>query len=281
MVEQDTLTATIRAEVQNGARSIAQAWTTETALRNINPLIRRNDGRFGGWVRDMERYFLIAEVEGSRKCQLALITTAGQVGDYISRIISADPGLTWNDLKTKIGEFCKQIRNPQEAFLELANIRQRPDESMLEYIQRIECVADGAYDSAIRGHEIVKSQVRDFFIEGIRNTDTKLAVLRAEPHTLEEACQAALTENRWQQRARVPQDRWEEPMEVCHARRRPTIRQLPNPRRNYGQLGERNQHRFEPRMHNHGPPSPRYNTRPNPGNGMRPSGRGQTDGRRN
>ena len=118
MTDQDTLTATIRAEVQNGAKSIAQAWTTETALRNINPLIRRNDGRFGGWVRDMERYFLIAEVEESRKRHLALITTAGQVGDYISKIIVADPGLTWDDLKTKIGEFCKQVRNPEEAFFE-------------------------------------------------------------------------------------------------------------------------------------------------------------------
>ena len=292
MAEGGELANTLRTELQNGARSIAEAWTAETTLRNIPPLIRRNDGRFWEWVRDMERCFLIIGVEENRKRNLALITTAGQVGDYVNKIITADPLITWEDLKIKLGEFCKQVRNPKEMFHKLTSIRQGSDESMLEYIHRLETLADRAYETEVRGHEIVRAQVQGFFIEGIRNTNIKLAVLRAEPETIEEACKVALTESKWQQKAMVSQDRWEEPMEVCHARRRRTPRYSPTPNRketynerdrwsNYRQSGERNQPRFEPRMVNHGPPPPRYNTRQNPGNGMRPSGRGPTDGRRN
>ena len=71
----------------------------ESFLKNIQPLVRKEDGGYRTWLEGMEKYFRDVHVVEEEKCQAALLTTRGTVGQYIYRLMSNNPQLTWNELK--------------------------------------------------------------------------------------------------------------------------------------------------------------------------------------
>ena len=58
------------------------------------------------------------------KCQAALITTRRTIGQYIYRLMSNNPQLTWNELKNYLGEYYEVLFNPNAWLIELTNIEQ-------------------------------------------------------------------------------------------------------------------------------------------------------------
>ena len=97
----------LTAELRNVARSVTNTLRGESFLKknNIQPLLRKEDGVYRTWLEDMERYFRIVHVAEENKCQAAFLTTRGTVGQYIYRLISNNPQLTWDELKNSLGEY--------------------------------------------------------------------------------------------------------------------------------------------------------------------------------
>ena len=278
--------------IEHLAARLITVQRTDTVLKNIRPLHKKDDGRFPEWVGDMERYFVLAGIADDRKAQMALLTSTGQMGRFIGTTITETPDITWRELKWRTGDYCKQARRPQETFLELAVVRQGREEGMREYIQRLTNLAEGAYEEEAQAHPIVRTQIKDFFIEGIRDGEVKVAVLRANPETAERAYQLAITESGLRKRINKTEDRWEEPMEICHARRRRTNLQPPDrsferERRREAEKSRWDQGRRESRHNSHWDRTQGYNERASRnrtelgiqrGNWHGPSERGPTGG---
>jgi len=210
-------------ELRNVACSVTNTLRGESLLKNIHPLIRKEDGGYRTWLEDMEIYFQVVRVAEEDKCQAALLTTGGAVSQYIYRLINTNSQLRWNELKHSLGEYYGVVSDPTARLVELANIKQGIAEGIHEYMQRVLRLAGSAYEGVDGRNEVAVKQVLGFFIEGIRDREIKLAVLKDEPQNLEAAYQKALSELKWKIRLDEGSKYEDEPMEICHARRRIAI----------------------------------------------------------
>ena len=91
-------------------------------------------------------------------------------------------------------------------------------------MQRVVRLAEGAYIGVDGRNEVVSKQVQEFFIEGLREREIKMAVMKDEPQTLDAAYQKPLSEWKWKIRLDKGSEYEDEPMEACHSRRRLRIK---------------------------------------------------------
>ena len=200
------------------ACSVTNTLRGESLIKYIQPLIRRENGGYKAWLEEMQKYFHVARVAEEDKCQAALLTTSGTVGQYVHRLLTNNPRLTWDDLKVSLEEYYGVVPNPNARLAELAKIRQGGTEGIQEYMQRVVRLAESAYAGIDGRNEVVSKQVLGFFIEGLREREIKKTVMKDEPQTLEAAYQKALSEWKWKIRLDEGSE-YEEPMEVWHSRR--------------------------------------------------------------
>ena len=161
----------LTAELRNVACSVTNTLRGESFLKNIQLLLRKENGGYRTWLEDMERYFIIVHVAEEDKCQAALLTTRGTVGQYIYRLMSNNPQLTWNELKNSLGEYYGLVYNPNARLVELANIKQGRTEGIQDYMQRVVRLAENAYVGVDGRNEVVAKQVLGFFIKGLKDRD--------------------------------------------------------------------------------------------------------------
>ena len=221
-MEQSSLSDLIQGltlELRNVACSVTNTLRGESLIKYIQPLIRRENGGYKAWLEEMQKYFHVARVAEEDKYQAALLTTSGTVGQYIHRLLTNNPCLTWDDLKVSLGEYYRAVPNPNAWLAELAKIRQGGTEGIQKYMQRVMRLAESAYAGVDGRNEVVSKQVLGFFIKGLREREIKMAVMKDEPQTLEAAYQKALSKWKWKIRLHEGSEYEDEPMEVCHSRR--------------------------------------------------------------
>ena len=221
-MEQSSLSNLIQGltlELRNVACSVTNTLRGESLIKYIQPLICRENGGYKAWLEEMQKYFHVARVAEEDKCQAALLTTSGTVGQCVYRLLTNNPRLTWDDLKVSLEEYYGVVPNPNARLAELAKIRQGGTEGIQEYMQRVVRLAESAYAGIDGRNEVVSKQVLGFFIEGLREREIKKAVMKDKPQTLEAAYQKALSEWKWKIRLDEGSEYEDEPMEVCHSRR--------------------------------------------------------------
>ena len=227
-------------EFTKALSSVTSSVLTSSYLSNIRALGENDAHRFDAWAGDLEKYFLVADPTEQEKCRVALLTSKGSVGSLIRRLITGNAQLTWDDLKLRLREHYGLERDPHQYLVELARIQQYPQERLEVYLERILNLAERAYGGDRRQDPLVQKQVKDFFVEGLRDPEIKLAVIRADPATLDRAYNLARGESKLRARVVMSPHRSEDfpqPMEVCHARRlkytqappRPEYRRPPPP----------------------------------------------------
>ena len=114
-MEQSSLSDLIQGltlELRNMACSVTNTLRGESLIKCIQPLIRRENGWYKAWLEEMQKYFHVAHVAEEDKCQAALLTTSGTVGQYIHRLLTNNPRLTWDDLKVSLEEYYGVVPNP-------------------------------------------------------------------------------------------------------------------------------------------------------------------------
>ena len=215
----ENFTECLSREINKAACVVSNTLRTDTFLKNISPLVCKEDGNFRLWLGELEKYFILAQVSEAEKCQAVLLSTRGPIGNYVQTMIAGNPQITWSNIKAALEEYCEELTDPHKVFVELANIRQGRQEGIHPYMDRLLRLARGAYVGNHLNEPIIGNQVKNFFIQGLRDPDIKLAIIKEDPQTVDAAYQKAVLENRW--RVRIKTDTYtHEPMEVCHARRR-------------------------------------------------------------
>ena len=90
-------------------------------------------------------------------------------------------------LKNSLGEYYRLVSNPNAWLVELANIKQGRTEGIQDYMQRVVRLVESAYVWVDERNEVIAKQVLGFFIEGLKDQDIKMAVMKEEPQTLDAA----------------------------------------------------------------------------------------------
>ena len=94
------------------------------------------------------------------------------------------------------------MSDAQHAFSVLRNIRQKPDENVQLYAERVLALVPDAYGDHNNSNtrDLVESQLTNFFIDGLRNDQLRVKLMRDNPKSLADAVNTALAEQNLRKR---------------------------------------------------------------------------------
>ena len=207
-----------------------QAMTAEIAQLNhafttqgISSTVQKFDGNpknFREWVKSIEKYAILVNMPDHRKRYIAYQTSGGAVSGFIQRYIHANPDNTWQQLKDQLSVRFSYVTDRQMALSLLRSVKQKTDETIQVFAERILSLAEMAYLN--QGGDAVERQLIDIFIDGITNDPLKMKILRDQPNTLQGAIAIATNEQNLRVMVQMThshaQSSHHEPMEVDHSR---------------------------------------------------------------
>jgi len=193
-----------------------------------------NTKQYESWVKEIEKAAFLSRLNDQKIQLLAYQYSTGFVSDYIKRYLESGERTSWNELKVNLASrFSSAIDGPK-AFEILLGIRQRPDEPVTFYAERLLDAAKTAYPHQTEHtRPIIESQLLSIFLSGIWDREIRAQVERCAPKTFDEAYTLALREQQINSRCVPRRNRPERnshfgnhaardghsPMEVDHLRR--------------------------------------------------------------
>ena len=185
------------------------------------------------WIQDLEKCQSIHGLSDKDTCQLTWKKARGTVSQLIGRVITEKPTTTFEELKALLEEEYGNIVDKQQAFIQLANIRQGRGEDISSYTERMCQLANRAYGNNWRTvpNEFIEGQLVSIFMEGLQSHDVKMRIYRKQVKKFDDAVQLAKADDlakkrfpgafsaRQRNEGHFPlRQREVEPMEVDHRR---------------------------------------------------------------
>ena len=202
--------------------------------QGVGQVVAKFDGSAGeykSWIKSIEKYALLTNLEHDRKKLIAYQTATGSVSDFIHRYLRDHADCSWDDLKTALGSRFSNIQDPQNSTYLLRNIKQKPGENVHAYVERLMILAEDAYSGYNSNDQqgnlaVIEKQLIDYFIDGLAENYLKLKVMRDSPASLQDAINSATAEQNLRMRfnLRFPQNNRAEnlskpePMDISHIR---------------------------------------------------------------
>ena len=177
--------------------------STALGAQGVNQIISPFEGdakKFKEWVKSIEKYAVLMELDDPRVKRVAYQSSRGPVSDFIKRYSEGVPGATWDQMKTELANRFSEVTDAQHAFLLLRKVRQKFGETVQVYAERLLALAEDAFDDGHQQGQPVQRQLIDTFVDGLAEDSLKLKVLRENPNTLEAAVTAATNEQNLRKR---------------------------------------------------------------------------------
>ena len=175
------------------------------------------------WVRSKEKYASLTGLTDDRVKMVAYQSSWVAVSDFIQRYLPDNVGSNWGQLKTEITSRFAEITNPQHAFVLLRKVKQRADENVQLYEERLLALAEEALAGQNGGVAAIERQLVGVFMDGLVHDNLKMRVMRANPATLQTSVASAMTEQNLRKRFNLRIGRVTdssvchiEPMEIDH-----------------------------------------------------------------
>ena len=149
---------------------------------------------FKDWVRSIEKYASLTGLTDDRVKMVAYQSSRGAVSDFIKRYLHDNVGNNWGQLKTELTLRFAEISDPQHTFVLLRKIKQKPEENVQLYAERLLSLAKEAFTGQKGGMAAIERQLVWFFIDGLAHDNLKMKVMRENPATLQAAVGYAMTE---------------------------------------------------------------------------------------
>ncbi|XP_060082374.1 uncharacterized protein LOC132561689 [Ylistrum balloti] len=175
--------------------------------------------KFKEWVGSIEKYASLTGIAADRIKLVAYQASKGPVGDFVKRYVEENPQGTWAELKAELASRFSEITDPQHAFVLLRKAKQKSDDSVQIFAEKLLALADEAYANMQRGNPAVEQQLVGFFVGGLLNDSLKMKVMQENPPTLREAVNVAMAEQNLRRRFQlrtntVTKGRHVEPMDT-------------------------------------------------------------------
>ena len=197
-----------------------------------------NPQEFENWIKQIEKHSFLFNCNDRKKQLVAYQTCTGLVSDYIKRYLESDgTEKTWANLKENLHSRFSPVLDRPRAFEQLVNIKQKKDEDVQFFAERLLSLSEKAYpDRTDSITPIIESRLLSIFLSGLSDPNVRAQIERTMPDSFEEAYQAALREQgilyRCATRDKARPDRLnrprennvdrrrEQPMDIDHARHR-------------------------------------------------------------
>ena len=182
---------------------------------------------FKDWITSIDKHAYLYGNSDEKRKLTAYQASSGAVSDFIKRFLDSRPTENFNTLRRELSNRFSDVADRAHAFALLGKTKQKQDEGVQIYAERLLTLAREAYDNVQDGAAaIVDQQLIEFFIDGLRNDTIKLKILRDRPDTFERAVRLAMEEQNLRKRFEIrtgrrgfetqPSDISHTPMEVDH-----------------------------------------------------------------
>ena len=119
---------------------------------------------FKDWVRSIEKYASLTGLTDDRVKMVAYQSSRDAVSDFIKRYLHDNVGNNWGQLKTELTLRFAEISDPQHAFVLLRKIKQKPEENVQLYAERLLSLAEEAFTGQNGEVAAIERQLVWFFI---------------------------------------------------------------------------------------------------------------------
>ena len=146
------------------------------------------------WVRSIEKYASLTGLTDDRVKMVVYQSSRGAVSDFIQRYLHEYVGNNWGQLKTELTSRFAEISDPHHAFALLRKIKQKPEENVQLYAERLLSLAEEAFTGQNGGVAAIERQLVGSFVDGLVRDYLKMRVMTKNTATLQGAVGSAMTE---------------------------------------------------------------------------------------
>lgn len=195
-----------------GIEKLQLEFRTQGVKNSVRTFSGEGARKFADWLKDMRKAAALMGGEDGTMKTLALQTLQGSAGDFLARKIRANPGLTWDEIKRIMTDQYSDLADAQLALRQLRKMKQKNDENVQNFAERLIVLADDAYPGEDIDEDYIQQQLVETFTDGVKEGSIARKLLRQRPETLNAAVEIATQE---QQTTRAYELRRQEtPMEV-------------------------------------------------------------------
>ena len=218
-----------------GLQATMENLNVAISAQSLGSFVDKYEGEpkdFKGWVRSVEKYSLLNNLDDRRKINTAFLASKGPVSDYIFRWTTDTDGdqQTWDRLKQDLTVRFSLVTDAEHASTLLKKIKQGPNRSVQMFAEEIHSLAEITYRGlhGAGARAAIERQLISTFIDGLHSDSIKWKIMRDAPTTFERAVTLAMDEQNLRKRFNVRTGHSEEysdvkrhtPMEVDHTRAR-------------------------------------------------------------
>ena len=198
---------------------------TQGVFQDISPFF--GDQKFyKSWIKSIDKHATLNNLDEDHIKKVAYQTSRDAVSDFLERYLAEHQDASWNQVKAELSARFSAISDKQHAFLLLHQIRQKKDENVPVYAERVYNLAVQAYDDMTP--QEIQRQLVSFFENGLRDHIVRTKVLRENPPTFQRAVEIAMNEHNFQRRVELrthnslnmDSNNIEQPMEIDYYRPR-------------------------------------------------------------
>ena len=206
--------------------------TTTMGAQGVAKIVKPFDGsnpkEFKEWVKSIEKFATLTRVAPDRIKLIAYQASKGPVSDFIKRHLEQHADHTWAQVKAELKSSFGEVVDAQHALLLLRKVKQKVGETVQVYAERLLNLGEDAFE----GQDVnaVQRQLVGYFIDGLREDNLKLKIMRENPDTFQAALATATREQNLRRRFQLRTghsvtDKSDKddmvPMEVDHFRNKP------------------------------------------------------------
>ena len=169
------------------------------------------------WLKQMEKAGAAVAMEATRMKILALQSLTEPASSFCTRFLKANADAEWDDLRQAMWDRYSDPAEKQLASIKLKHATQGSDETVQNYADRVIELSEEAYEAQELRSPILQTQLRDIFIDGLKDDNMVRKLMRQRPDGLADAVDFAIMQ---QSTDRAFAVRRGEPMEIDNIRRK-------------------------------------------------------------
>ena len=173
---------------------------TQGVFQDISPFSGEQKF-YKNWIKSIDKHATLNDLGDDQIKKVAYQTSRNAVSDFLERYLSEHPRASWANVKAELSARFSDISDKQHAFLLLHQIRQKRDENVPVYAERVYTLAAQAYDDMTSTE--IQRQLVSFFENGLRDHTVRTKVLRDNPTTFQRAVEIAMSEQNFQRRVEL------------------------------------------------------------------------------
>ena len=198
--------------VTQNFRELQYELRLQSLAKQVQPFNGESSRSLRNWMRDMTKIGLTVGSDDEKMKILSLQTLKGGAAEYYSRLLRTNPQITWTEIVNALRARFSDQADQQLAAQKLKRVKQKSGESVQSFAERIIDLAEEAFATVILTPPLIQQQLKDIFLEGVRNDAVARKIIRLRPVMLDAALQVAIEEELTAKTFQLRRN--DEPMEV-------------------------------------------------------------------